>query len=334
MRFTLTGSGWVVLINFLVAGTRRVLFFTMCFAQCLLFGQVSAQLAGSPPWQSKLHTDHELIGRIWESRRGKFVTGEELWETMLQSSYVVLGEKHDNPDHHALQLNVLQALIGVEKVNKVTFEMLDSTSSDNLRVFLETRFESEEELKNFLNWDEKGWNWAYYEALIKAAHSASIPVAAGNLDAETVMEIYSSPTPPEIEAVLDELVMSRLLADIDESHCGLLPESQFPPMVRVQQTRDHTMARSLLLDDKLDSRSAVLITGNYHARKDLGVPNYLMAQHPGLDWPDILSLAFIEVMPDEIDPEDYLDQFTGRLPYDFIWFTPAVSSADYCEALR
>ena len=74
------------------------------------------------------------------------------------------------------------------------------------------------------------------------------------------MQVYSSPTSAEIEAVLDAEVMSRLLADIDESHCGLLPESQFPPMVRVQQTRDHIMAQSLLLDEGKNHGLAVLIT--------------------------------------------------------------------------
>ena len=84
---------------------------------------------------------------------------------------------------------------------------------------------------------------------------------------------------------------------------------------------------SLLLDEGKNHGLAVLITGNYHARKDLGVPNYLIAQHPELEWSDILSLAFLEVVPGEMDPRAYLDQFSGRSAYDFIWFTPAVSNA-------
>ena len=320
--------------KFREAGIRCLVLTMVAFAHCLLPLQASAQLAGSSPWQSELYIDHELIGRIWDSRRGQFVTDAELWDTILESSYVLLGEKHDNPDHHALQLRILQALISVDNVDKLTMEMLDSTASENLDAFLETPFESEEALKNFLNWDDQGWSWAYYGALIQAAHRAGVPVTAGNLAAETVMQIYSSPTATEIEAVLDAEVMSRLLADIDESHCGLLPESQFPPMVRVQQTRDNTMARSLLLDEEENHGLAVLITGNYHARKDLGVPNYLIAQHPELEWSDILSLAFLEVVSGEMDPRAYLDQFSDRSAYDFIWFTPAISNADYCDSMR
>ena len=316
------------------AGTRCLILTMVAFAHCLLLPQASAQLASSFPWQSELYTDHELIGRIWDARREQFVTDSELWDSIMDSSYVLLGEKHDNPDHHALQLRVFQGLIMADNVDKLTMEMLDGTASENLDAFLETPFESEQALKNFLNWDDQGWSWAYYGALIQAAHRAGVPVTAGNLASETVMQVYSSPTTPAIEAVLGAEVVNRLLADIDESHCGLLPESQFPPMVRVQQTRDHTMARSLLLDDGKNHGLAVLIAGNYHARKDLGVPNYLIAQHPELEWSDILSLAFLEVVPDAMDPRAYLDQFSDRSAYDFIWFTPAVSNADYCDSMR
>ena len=334
MTFTETGSRWVVPNKSREAGIGCLMVTIVAFTHCLLPPQASAQLVSSFPWQSELYTDHELIGRIWDSRRGQFVTDAELWDSILESSYVLLGEKHDNPDHHALQLRVLQALISADNVDKLTMEMLDGTASENLDAFLETSFESEEALKNFLNWDDQGWSWAYYGALIQAAHRAGVPVTAGNLDTESVMQVYSSPTTSEIEAVLDAEVVNRLLADIDESHCGLLPESQFPPMVRVQQTRDHTMARSLLLDDEKNHGLAVLIAGNYHARKDLGVPNYLIAQHPELEWSDILSLAFLEVVPDVMDPRAYLDQFSDRSAYDFIWFTPAVSNADYCDSMR
>lgn len=78
--------------KFREAGIRRVMLTMVAFAHCLLSLQVSAQLGGSFPWQSELYTDHELIGRIWDSRRGQFVTDAELWDTLLESSYVLLGE--------------------------------------------------------------------------------------------------------------------------------------------------------------------------------------------------------------------------------------------------
>ena len=84
MSSMVTGSRWVVPSKFREAGIRRVMLTMVAFAHCLLSLQVSAQLGGSFPWQSELYTDHELIGRIWDSRRGQFVTDAELWDTLGQ----------------------------------------------------------------------------------------------------------------------------------------------------------------------------------------------------------------------------------------------------------
>ena len=65
-------------------------------------------------------------------------------------------------------------------------------------------------------------------------------------------------------------------------------------MVRVQQARDYSMAQSMAAPD--DSEIAVLVAGNYHARQDLGVPNYLLAKHNNLSREDIVNVANIEKM--------------------------------------
>jgi hypothetical protein len=46
-------------------------------------------------------------------------------------------------------------------------------------------------------------------------------------------------------------------------------------------------------------------------------------------------VAFIEVSEGKREPLDYVERFgTGRLPFDFIWFTPAAQREDLCEKLR
>ena len=119
-----------------------------------------------------------------------------------------------------------------------------------------------------------------------------------------MMEPYGlQELPPELD-IFDELIMDRLVQDIDESHRGLLPESQFPAMVRVQQGRDYSMAQSLVSNK--GEQINVLIAGNYHARKDLGVPKYLLANDSQLTNSTIVSVSFVEVVPDETDPASYL----------------------------
>jgi uncharacterized iron-regulated protein len=79
---------------------------------------------------------------------------------------------------------------------------------------------------------------------------------------------------------------------------------------------------------------SVLVAGNYHARQDLGVPNYLLAANDSIERDQILSLSFTEVQPEETDPRAYQEVFSQQPAFDYIWFTPALTSADYCASLQ
>ncbi|MCG8415253.1 MAG: ChaN family lipoprotein [Pseudomonadales bacterium] len=291
-----------------------------------------AQTTTASDWESTLYADHPLVGKLWHSASGEFVEQAALWDKLESAQYLLLGEKHDNPDHHVLQLRLINELIAQDQLSRVTFEMLDSSSSEALANLNTRQFSDLDELSDYLDWDVEGWDWDFYGPLVKSAYQASLPIYAGNISGETVGRIYGEPTPPEIASVFGDDVMQRLTTDIDESHCGLLPESQFASMVRIQQTRDYTMAQQLVSKDT--AKLALLVAGNYHARHDLGVPNYLLAQDQALHRDAIVSLSFMEVQPGEQDPAVYLDRFSDQSAYDFIWFTPAVTSEDYCASLR
>ena len=48
-------------------------------------------------WQSRLNIEHELVGKIWSSKRKEFITVGEFTSSIEESRYLILGEKHDNP---------------------------------------------------------------------------------------------------------------------------------------------------------------------------------------------------------------------------------------------
>jgi len=283
-------------------------------------------------WVSPLHGDHALVGRIWDGRLQKFVTPEELLAGLREARFLLLGEKHDNADHHRLQLSVLESLIAANALSGVAFEMIDASRAPKLEGIAGRELADEEKLRSWLEWDE-GWEWEFYSPLLRSSLDAGLPLAAANIDEDAMMDIYRGDGPQLPEGVFDQAAMDKLFADIDESHCGLLPESQFPAMVRVQQTRDLVMAEALrsLADE---DGAALLFAGNYHARQDLGVPNFLLALDAGASREEIVSLAFLEVDPDEIVPVSYLERFGGIPEHDYLWFTPAVEEQDYCAQLR
>jgi uncharacterized iron-regulated protein len=217
-------------------------------------------------------------------------------------------------------------------VSTVSFEMMSSEQQPLLQELSAYRQSSLEQVNEYLQWDNEGWDWDYYGPLLHSAMQADVLINAANISNEEMMQVYGAPTAAKIEGVLDEQTMAALEKDIDESHCGMLPESQFPAMVRVQQARDFAMAGSLAASSP--QQIQVLIAGNYHIRRDLGVPNYLLNRQSSLEEDQIVSVAFMEVDGASNNPADYLQQFGSVKAYDYIWFTPAVSDEDYCASLR
>ena len=321
MKSMINGSKWVVQIKIVLCG----LFFSLSTS-------TSAQLSNSLEWESKLYADHSLVGKIWNSATDSYVSIMQLSELSLSAKYLILGEKHDNPDHHALQLNFIEFLINNDALSQLTLEMMDSESLPALQQIQSANLESLDDIKNYLNWDDKGWDWNFYGPIVQAAYTAEVPLAAGNISGERMSEVYGQSSLAVEFDILNAATMDQLIVDIDESHCGLLPESQFPAMARVQQARDYSMAQNMAAPD--DREIAVLVAGNYHARQDLGVPNYLLAKHNNLSRDDIVSIAFMEVQPNEENPESYLQRYSDVVAYDYVWFTPVISEEDYCASLR
>ena len=100
-------------------------------------------------------------------------------------------------------------------------------------------------------------------------------------------------------------------------------------MIVAQRARDAQMAEALLTVPT--SGGAVLIAGNGHVRNDYGVPAYIRRLDPGTR---TVSIALLEVDGERTTVERYADRFSGRFPFDYVWFTPAVDDEDPCEKFR
>ncbi|MFT4862797.1 MAG: putative iron-regulated protein [Pseudohongiellaceae bacterium] len=294
--------------------------------------QPQVGLSNPQAWTSALYAEHPLVGVVWDIRRKTAISPAELNLELQSASYLLLGEKHDNPDHHSLQLAVLASLLEANKLHSVSFEMMSDEIQASLNRINQTRFSTEDELKDFIQWDDQGWNWGFYGPLLRLVIDNGVAIRAGNISRQRMSAVYADLDISKQWEFIGAEVLARLIQDIDDSHCGLLPESQFSAMVRVQQARDSAMAKSL--PPPISESVSVLIAGNYHARQDLGVPNYLLREHNGLARTNIASLSFVEVSPQGLDPEQYLESTAGVPAHDYIWFTPAVSNEDYCASMR
>lgn len=318
-----SSDGYLLLTLILVLGGR------VCpAASAQTDAQNPEQSQWGSHWESPLHEDHPLVGRIWMVAPQQFVTHDELLTRLQRSPILLLGEKHDNPDHHRLRLLLLERLLLPSDSALMVLEMLDRGQQAHIDALATDSLALEgPALAEHLAWDGEGWPWQYYGPAVTLALQRGAQLRAGNIDDSDVMAIYRDTRPTSPQALAAEQ-LTQLERDIDSSHCGMLPAEQFPAMVRVQQARDQQMADALITDPGTFDRR-ILLAGNYHIRHDLGVPNYLPEQ---MSAP--LSVAFLEVDPEHEVPADYLQQFSDIAAYDVIWFTPALRQDDYCADMR
>lgn len=291
---------------------------TLLCALLLLLAGCQAVLAPLPAWQSPVGREHADAGQIVELRTGQRLTPEQLVQRLAPAPRVLVGERHDNPDHHALQLWLLRSLASQRAPGSLLLEMLTPGQQAAVGRAQQrlTTGEQVDDLPTALAW-QKGWDWSWYGAIIRYALAQPQPVLAANLDRSEIMDIYQNP--PVLTGTLStaEAVRTPLLEQIRESHCGLLPESQMAPMLAIQQQRDRRMAEALLAAPE----PAVLLAGAFHTRRDLGVPLHLR------DLGDATGgqvLIFAEVGADPISVEQA----------DFVWYTPATPEQDHCAKLR
>ena len=59
-------------------------------------------------WRSPAGRDHPLTGRIWDVQEARFIDEATLLRRLYGARFVLLGEMHDNVDHHVLQARVLR----------------------------------------------------------------------------------------------------------------------------------------------------------------------------------------------------------------------------------
>ncbi|QBF26611.1 iron(III) ABC transporter [Pseudomonas tructae] len=261
--------------------------------------------------------DHPDLGVIRDLASGRSLTPQQLVERLAGVPRVLVGEQHDNPDHHAVQLWLLRELAKQRPQGSLLMEMLTPDQQpriDALHAEIAGGAPAND-LIQALAW-QPGWDWSLYGPLVTYALRQPYPLLAANLERAQIMQIYTQRPVLEGKASTTRQVQSTLLDDIRQSHCGLLPEAQMPAMLAVQQQRDRHMAERLLAAQG----PVLLLAGAFHVRKDLGVPLHLddLGSAQGNA---VLILAEV-------------GKTVTAERADFVWYTAAQAEQDYCASLR
>lgn len=222
---------------------------------------------------------------------------------------LIYGEQHDQPAHQRRVAEVVRTLAADGRLGAVVIEMAErGRSTAGL-----PRDADAAQVRAALAWS--GWEWPVYEGVVMAAVRAGVPVLGGNLPRERLRETMGDTSR---DAQVDGTVRNLLTEAVRTGHCGLLPTTQEPGMVRVQIGRDRSMAEAVAaaLASQVAPGRVVLLTGALHAARDRGVPWHLGTIAPGTG---VHVTLFGEPIP--------------GLPADTWQPAPRVARPDPCEGL-
>jgi uncharacterized iron-regulated protein len=253
-------------------------------------------------------------GEIRDLRNGEVLTAQQLLKRLAEPERLIIGEQHDNADHHAAQLWLLRSIGEQRPQGSLLLEMLTPDQQPRVdQVRLATTPPAD--LPGALGWED-GWDWNLYGPIVRFALTQPYPMLAANLTSAEIRTFYRDPPVLKGARSNAESVKTVLLEQISDSHCGLLPESQMPAMLAVQQQRDRRMAERLLAAPT----PSLLLAGAWHARKDVGVPLHVVDLRATVA-PTVLMLA------------EQGAEVTAAMA-DYVWYTPATPKQDYCEQMR
>jgi uncharacterized iron-regulated protein len=227
---------------------------------------------------------------------------------------LLLGEQHDAPEHQTLQRETVALLSQRGQLAAVVMEMLEQGRQTTGLPPSAT----EPEVRQTLHWSgeaNSGWPWAVYGPVVMAAVAAGVPVLGGNLPRANMRTAMGDST---LDQRLAPEALVQQQSNIREGHCHLLPERQIAPMTRIQIARDRSLAQ-VAVAALQPGKTVLLVAGNGHVRRDLGVPQHLPA---GVDHHVVMAQAGSNPAS---EPGHQADT---------VWTTPLRPPTDHCAEMK
>jgi uncharacterized iron-regulated protein len=251
------------------------------------------------------------------------------WQSRFSGDAIVmLGEVHDNAEQHHLRLERLRQAFAEGWRPAIAMEQFDREHQQDIERARRGRPKDVQYLLDLAApRDTKGgdWNWKFYRPFVALALEYDVPLIAVNLsradagkvvkdgysavfDADTLMSLgLNEPIAPDWESAQER--------EIEVGHCQQLPPSILPAMARAQFARDAVMASAVKANA---GHGLVLLAGDGHVRRDIGVPRWLS--------PPLRSRVF---------SVGYLEKgnSSGAGAFDAVVITAAASRSDPCLKL-
>lgn len=189
---------------------------------------------------------------------------------------VILGEYHDRVNQHILAIQLLDNLQKIRPQGSLLLEMLTVEQQDFVNQTQQNPPKNLDKLPKIINW-QKSWDWQLYGDIVKHPFLYNYPLIATNLTKTEVKILMQGAEPIKGYQSTKPLIKQHIFNTIIKNHdmkADALDESDkrlVNNMVEIQQFRDRRMAEKILSAPK----PTLLLAGNYHAQKNIGVPIHL-----------------------------------------------------------
>jgi len=239
---------------------------------------------------------------------------------LLPADALLLGEQHDAAEHQQLEHRVVQWLAARGELAALAIEMAEQgRGTAGLPPSA-----NQADVRAALAWNDKGWPWSSYGPMVMAAVRAGVPVLGANLLGARLRQAMADAT---LDARLPPAAFDRQAQRIRQGHCNLLPEPQITPMTRVQIARDRAMADTVA-GARQPGRTVLLVAGNGHVHRLLGVPAHLP---PQVKSKVVMALAMPAAGNSDADAD--ADDDDDQAGADLVWPTPPLPARDYCAGV-
>ena len=232
---------------------------------------------------------------------------------------VLLGEVHDNAVQHAMRLDAFRAILAAGARPALLMEQFDREKQEDLdrarRGPDGSRVDADALVRAAAS-AGSGWDWAHYKPFLALALEHDLPIVAANVSRRDAFRIaLEGLAAAGFDANPAADIVARQTDQIVKSHCDTVDATQGRRMADAQIARDQFMAITI---ERWQARGVVVLAGNGHVRRDIGVVRWLP--------PPLAARAIAIGLVEEGDPS----------PGDFdrTIVTPRQPREDPCIALR
>ena len=259
---------------------------------------------------------HYGIGRILDLDAGTSVSFDALTDRIGAKDLVFVGEVHDNPEHHLIEVQILQRLLACCRPLAIAMEFFEQEKQEILDRYVGGEIDEEEFLKA-VDWANSwGFDYSLYRPLLLLARQNRCRVLAINAPRRVVREVARKGL-----AGLDESDRKKIARDIDLSnkpHRAYLLDiykehshgnlQSFEYFYEAQCVWEDTMARNIAEYMRNKKGKVIVFSGNGHIRYKYGIPDRVEKRLP---------VSMVTVMPYVLEGHEVLPNGIA----DYVWLT-------------